>query len=205
MPWSDYHPDMTLSDQSKANLPNQLTVLRLVLSAAFFVLLSVTVARWALGVGIVLFVVAALTDALDGYLARKWKVESTFGRIVDPFADKVLVLGALIMLCGASLPGSGVVPWMVVVMLTRELLVTAIRGVVESAGHQFGANVWGKWKMILQSIVVPAILLILVFDPMPTGWLKHARDALVWATLLATVFSGVPYITGAMKVLKPVK
>lgn len=196
---------MPFSDQTKANLPNQLTVLRLVLSAAFFVVLSVSVERWALVLGIVLFVVAAVTDALDGYLARRWKVESTFGRIVDPFADKVLVLGALIMLAGASLPGSGVAPWMVVVMLTRELLVTAIRGVVESAGHQFGANVWGKWKMILQSIVVPVILVILAIDLQPVGVLAYTRDGLVWATLLATVFSGVPYVTGAIKVLKPVK
>jgi len=196
---------MPLSDKTKANLPNQLTVLRLVLSAAFFVVLSVSVQRWALVLSMVLFVIAAVTDALDGYLARRWKVESTFGRIVDPFADKVLVLGALIMLAGASLPGAGVAPWMVVVMLTRELLVTAIRGVVESAGHQFGANVWGKWKMILQSVVVPVILLILVIDPLPVGAFAYTRDGLVWATLLATVFSGVPYVTGAMKVLKPVK
>ncbi|MFG0252788.1 MAG: CDP-alcohol phosphatidyltransferase family protein, partial [Phycisphaerales bacterium JB038] len=117
----------------RQHLPNLLTVLRLVLAAVFFV----TLEQYRVGhdggeivltIATVLFVVAACTDALDGHLARRWQVESTFGRIIDPLADKVLVLGAFIYLAGPrfSLPAdsgqiSGVYPWMVVVILTREI------------------------------------------------------------------------------------
>ncbi len=130
-------------------LPNALTVLRLVLAAGFFAALNAyrypdQGVPWA-NIAIVLFILAAVTDALDGALARRWEVISTFGRIMDPFCDKVLILGAFIYLAGPRFvdpdwvaEGSfftmttGVYPWMVVVLLARELLVTGIRGVVEA-------------------------------------------------------------------------
>ncbi|MEZ6192856.1 MAG: CDP-alcohol phosphatidyltransferase family protein [Phycisphaerales bacterium] len=141
-------------------LPNQLTLLRLVLAAVFFVLLNcyryeADSPAWLLPVAIVVFILAAITDTLDGYLARKWHVESKFGRIMDPFCDKVLVIGAFVYLAGPRfvIPGSveigdidffsmvtGVYPWMVAVILARELLVTAIRGELEGEGVKFGAT-----------------------------------------------------------------
>jgi len=221
---------------TRASIPNQLTVLRLILASGLFVAMALfsyadQSTHWLLLLSIVLFVAAAITDALDGHLARKWQVESTFGRIVDPFADKVLVLGAFIMLAGANYSATplidaygakpdqhvftgdledyptvmltGIYPWMVVLILGRELLVTAIRGVVESTGQKFGANVCGKLKMILQSIVVPIVLLIVWLDPMAEGheWLAVLRDVLVYATVVATIISGVPYVTGARRLL----
>ena len=102
-----------------------------------------------------IYIIAALTDIADGYLARKFKVESTFGRIMDPFADKVLNIGAFIYLAGSRFVDpqaveagtfftmiSGVYPWMVVVILARELLVTGIRGEMEGRGIKFGANIF---------------------------------------------------------------
>lgn len=200
------------------HLPNALTVARLVLACAFFVLLAL----WSpatrdlpdalLIASGALFVVAAITDALDGYFARKWRVISRFGRIMDPFADKVLVAGAFIMLAGsnfntptspdASLQLSGVLPWMVVVILARELLVTSIRGLLESEGIDCSAGPAGKAKMVLQSVVVPLILVLLAFDPCPPG--SAARwtiDLAVWLTVGVTVLSGWPYVRKAVTAL----
>lgn len=190
---------------ARPHIPNLLTILRLVLAAVFFVMLALFDGRSVtlLIAAAALFILAALTDALDGYLARKWEVVTKFGRVVDPFADKVLVLGGFIFLAGPNFAGlSGVAPWMAVVILARELLVTTMRGAYESAGVDFSANAWGKWKMILQSVVIPAVLALialnLLSDP-PPAWTGYLRDALVWLTVVVTVLSGVPYITRAMR------
>lgn len=210
----------------RKNIPNLLTMLRLVLAAAFFVLLTYYKFdhdRYMLLLpAIALFVAAALTDFFDGLLARRWEVESKFGRIMDPFCDKVLVLGALCFLAGPSFgyedyisvdggaqavikQSSGFYAWMVVVIIARELLVTGIRGEMEGSGHKFGANVWGKLKMILQSIVVPIVILIVFLldkDIQFAEKLELPRDILVWATVIVTVISGLPYVTGAYRVVK---
>lgn len=212
----------------RKHIPNLLTVLRLVLAAVFFGVLAFyrydAGVAWLLLPGIVLFIAAAVTDAMDGYYARKWQVESKFGRIMDPFCDKVLVLGALVFLAGPGFTWfhvtqttpprwtgmqtfhmSGVYPWMVVVMLARELLVTGIRGELEGSGHKFGANVWGKLKMILQSVVVPAVLLIVLLlelDDRTFAPLRWVRDILVYATVIVTILSGLPYVTGALRIAR---
>jgi CDP-diacylglycerol--glycerol-3-phosphate 3-phosphatidyltransferase len=161
-----------------------------------------------------LFVFAALTDAVDGHLARKWRVVSVFGRIMDPFADKVLVLGAFAYLSAplfsyAFTPedsdlvryqASGVSAWMVVLILARELLVTSIRAAFESRGVDFSATASGKWKMILQSVAVPLVLVILALGPAPPGSLaRWAIDLTVWLTVIVTVWSGLPYIQRALR------
>ena len=207
------------------NLPNLLTLLRLVLAAGFFVALNQyryegpagdrqSLVLWA---SIVMFVLAALTDWLDGYLARKWKAESRFGRIMDPFCDKVLILGAFVYLAGPRFISpekveagdffnmvSGVYPWMVVVVFARELLVTSIRGEVEAMGVKFGSNLSGKLKMILQSIVIPIVLLLIWIGPEnpDNRWVAVTRDVLVYTTVVVTILSGWPYITNARAALK---
>ncbi|MFW6038886.1 MAG: CDP-diacylglycerol--glycerol-3-phosphate 3-phosphatidyltransferase, partial [bacterium] len=203
-------------------VPNILTVLRLVLAAVFFIVLNQYRydsgrPEWLLVAAGVIFILAALTDAADGYLARRWHVESTFGRIMDPFCDKVLVIGAFIYLAGPRfvIPDrvpdsfftmvSGVYPWMVAIILARELLVTAVRGEVETTGVAFGANLWGKLKMILQSIGIPVILLIVYLDPAAEGyrWLAWVRDVLVYAIVIVTALSVLPYLTQAARALNP--
>ncbi|MEO0474701.1 MAG: CDP-alcohol phosphatidyltransferase family protein [Planctomycetota bacterium] len=211
---------------AKRNIPNLLTMLRLVLAAGFFVILAIydfdqekyTLLLPAIG----LFILAAITDALDGMFARRWEVESKFGRIMDPFCDKVLVLGALCFLAGPSFAYedfksvdglavaymnqvSGFYPWMVVVIIARELLVTGIRGELEGSGHKFGANLWGKLKMILQSAVIPFVLLVVYLMDSEFQFaddLTRFRDVMVYATVAVTVLSGLPYITGAYRVSK---
>jgi phosphatidylglycerophosphate synthase len=208
-----------MSPSIRRNLPNALTILRLVLAAAFFASLNAyrypdQNTPWA-WLAVFLFITAVITDALDGYLARKWEAVSTFGRIMDPFCDKVLIIGAFIYLAGPRFVvpawvnegsfftmATGVYPWMVVVILARELLVTGIRGVVESMGVSFGSQWSGKWKMILQSIATPVVLvLVILFHTDRTPWAMWTCHVLVYLTLGVTVWSGVPYILSLRRVL----
>lgn len=215
-------------------LPNLLTAARLVIAAAFFTLLAVWTYPirdlldpprnaitplhpvWPYLIAAALFGLAALTDAIDGPLARRWKVVSKFGRVMDPFADKVLVIGAFIMLAGPRFAieniwapdkpffqVSGVHPWMVVVILGRELLVTSIRALAEHDGIDFSANWFGKAKMILQACVIPFILVMLGITEVQRGtWGRILIDAAMWTTLVVTVLSGIPYLTKGFRVLK---
>ncbi len=210
MPDPDAPPNTTASQTPppatgwRARTPHALTIARLVLTALFIGVLSnadVSAGTWSRGLlaAVVLFVAAALTDAADGYLARKWNAVSRFGRVVDPFADKLLILSAFIVLAGPGLaPMTGVRPWMVVVILARELLVTTIRGVYESEGVDFSASWAGKCKMILQSVAVPVILLDAARPRAHTGP-GTVTIVLVWLTVVVTVWSVVPYITRAAR------
>ncbi len=204
-------------------VPNLLTAGRLVLSVVFFTLLGFyqyegrgdpTLLNWALAT----YVVALITDWLDGYLARKWKVEGQFGRIVDPFVDKILVLGTFIFLAGKNfiIPDeqvfvdrslvvrtiTGVAPGIVVVLLARELLVTSLRGLGESSGQNFGAAFVGKFKMGFQSGTILAILVYVNYHawkwPEPYGRIAlYVRDFGIWGTVVITIYSSVTYIQRA--------
>ncbi|MFQ5462726.1 MAG: CDP-diacylglycerol--glycerol-3-phosphate 3-phosphatidyltransferase [Phycisphaerae bacterium] len=195
------------------NLPNQITLARLVLAIIFFALLSQYTHRapqlWLLEASIVLFVVAAGTDFLDGYLARKYGQVTALGRILDPLVDKVLVCGTFVLFVGPGFVDAsgcnvtGVKAWMVIVIVGRELLVTGLRGFSESTGRAFGASVYGKMKMWMQSIAAPVILLLIAgegrwiaSDPAET-----IKTILVWATVIITVLSSVQYLIRARSIL----
>ncbi len=200
----------------RRRVPNLLTMLRLVLAVAFFLVVGLGIPsaapalRGAWGnVGMGLFIAGALTDVLDGWLARRWNAVTPFGRVMDPFVDKVLVLGAFVYL--AALPSlatgplggpmaTGVTAWMAVTMLARELLVTSLRGWLEGNGIAFPADPAGKAKMLLQSVAVPVCLFVAV-HPGPAaseGWLL-LRTILVSATVIATVLSAAPYVVRAIR------
>ena len=201
----------------KSRIPNAITIMRIVIAAGFFSALlgykyPNTGILWG-NIAIVLFVIGAVTDFIDGYLARKWDVVSMFGRIMDPFCDKVLILGAFIFFAGPRFQmetgdetirmATCVYPWMVVVLIARELLVTSIRDILESMGHSGGAKWAGKVKMILQSIATPAILLITVnFNPQDNQPWLILNHILVWLVLIITVWSGLPYISGLLAVIR---
>ena len=211
-----------MADSVRRNLPNTLTILRLVIAAGFFATISLSVLRgegheasrqlWG-NIAVGLFIIAAATDALDGHLARKWGVVSDFGRIMDPFCDKVLVLGTVAYLASprfavidpdgqVSGMTTGIWAWMVVVIISRELLVTAIRGVVEARGITFGADWWGKSKMILQSIAAPFCLFVAVNPSiMAMPIFTRMQTGLVWATVAVTALSAIPYILRARTLL----
>ena len=218
-------------------IPNLLTLARVGLAGCFFAI--VAVALWPKqgagsdladrqfwgNVAVVIFVVAAITDYVDGLLARRWKVVSVFGRVMDPFGDKLLVIGAFVFLASpaflkvAPVYGgvylivpfdaagnvemtTGVRPWMVAIILARELLVTSIRGVFEGLGIDFSAGSSGKWKMVLQSIAAPFALFVAVnpFAQESLG-LTVARDILIWMTIVITVWSAWPYLFRARSIL----
>ncbi|HEV8606573.1 MAG TPA: CDP-alcohol phosphatidyltransferase family protein [Tepidisphaeraceae bacterium] len=204
------------------HVPNALTGLRLVLALVFFAMLAWYQyegrGNWLLNVAFVVYVIALVTDFLDGYLARRWHVEGAFGRIVDPFVDKILVLGTFIFFAGKnfvipdpSFPASdnvfrtitGVAPGIVVILLGRELLVTSLRGAAESAGENFGAAFAGKFKMGFQSGTILAILLyvnyherLLEMGTEPIA--RYIRNFGIWGTVAITLFSGIQYIQKAV-------
>ena len=204
----------------RRKLPNAITLCRLVLAAAFFATLNAyrypdTNSVWA-NIAIALFIIAALTDAIDGHLARRWEVTTTFGRIMDPFCDKFLILGAFVYLAGPRFVvpqwvedpesfftmSTGLYPWMVVLIFAREMLVTGIRGIVEAQGISFPAQWSGKMKMILQSVSIPTILFLVVnLKTSETAWAMWVCHILAYATLLVTLWSGVPYVLGLKRVM----
>jgi CDP-diacylglycerol--glycerol-3-phosphate 3-phosphatidyltransferase len=195
------------------NLPNKITVGRLGLAIVFFVLLSQyshgSAPAWLLDASAVVFVVAAATDFLDGYLARKHGQITALGKILDPLVDKVLVCGAFILFIGAGFVDEAgrnvteVQAWMVVVIVGRELLVTGLRGFNASMGKSFGASLHGKVKMWTQSIAVPVILVLIAHEDglslgAAAGWIKAI---VVWLTVAATLLSMWQYLTHARYIL----
>jgi len=199
----------------KINLPNQITIARLVIAIIFFVCLAqfsmgeAEPRMWLLDVSAVLFLIAAITDAIDGYLARKHNQVTSFGRIIDPFVDKVLVCGAYIFLAGEGFVDvdgvkvSDVALWMVVVIVGRELLVTGLRGFTEAQGQSFGANVYGKVKMVLQSVTVVWVLVTVAHPEGLFGlaFFQTGRPVMVWATVVVTILSMLSYIWSARSAL----
>lgn len=199
----------------RGQTPNALTALRFALAAVFVWMLSAFELSaegdrlaWAAAA---VFVVAALTDALDGWLARRWTAISVFGRVMDPLADKLLVLSAFILLAGPGFhadagagtfwrvkQASGITGWMACVILARELLVTSLRGVCESRGVDFSASFTGKAKMVVQSAAVPIVLIIMGSErALGVG---ASISAVIGALVTAvTALSAVPYVTRAAK------
>jgi len=192
------------------NLPNQLTTLRLILSVVLFVVIA-----WQYHlVALVLFLVAAGTDWLDGFLARKYGLVTMLGRILDPFADKVIICGTFIFL--ATVPVMTRVPfglraWMVVVVVGRELLVTALRSFIEQQGGDFSARISGKLKMVLQCAAAAICLYYLSYcdpaaDPLKPPetprWVWIGLVGSVWAAVVLTIYSGVVYVHAAVRMLR---
>jgi len=185
------------------NLPNQLTSLRLILSIILFAFVA-----WGYYLpGMVLFIIAAGTDWLDGYYARKYGQVTTLGRILDPFADKVIICGTFIFL--VAIPEMQQVPWglrawMVVVIVGRELLVTALRSFIEERGSDFSAKMAGKLKMVLQCVAAGAGLFYLSYDPITSvsTWCRVLFVVSLWSSVLLTVYSGVGYIFAAVRLLR---
>src|SRR5262245_40323693 len=155
----------------------------------------------------VVFVVAASTDWIDGWYARKYQQVTKLGRMFDPFVDKIIICGTFIFLA-AEWPASGIAPWMAVVVVGREMLVTAIRGFIEQQGGDFSAQMAGKLKMVFQCAAVVASLLALrhlhttdsIGSPLP-AWLYWTLHISVWLALILTIYSGLEYIVAAARIL----
>ena len=176
------------------NLPNKITMSRLVLAIIFFAVLS----YGYFNIAFCAFVLAGITDWFDGYLARKHGQLTEFGRIADPFVDKIIICGGFITLLHHA--QTVLAPWMVVVIVAREFLINSLRSYVETKNIPSPSNMWGKSKMFLQSITIGAI--ILLYAHFQTDlWAIVLVITLLWATIILTVVSGLQYLYKARHTL----
>jgi len=191
-----------MTDRTTVNrvwtVPNVLSLARLVLAVVAFVLID----RRMHAPAAIAFVIAASTDWIDGWYARRFGQVSRLGRIFDPLVDKVLVCGAAILVAS---PDGPIRPWMAVVIVVRELVVTAIRAEMEREGHDFSAGPAGKLKMVLQCVAIAAVLV----DRAGFGAAAPGAGRLVtvatwtaWAAVLATVWSGLEYLVAARTLVR---
>lgn len=168
------------------NIPLLLVYARMLAVAPIVLLLNAgdeRSATWAFAI----FCLAALTDAVDGRLARRLGQVTRLGTFLDPLADKLLVIGTLI-----PLQTAGLVPaWVVVVIVARELAVTNLRAIASARGYSVGASVYGKVKTILQTLAAAGLLLLLAVPSLPLVYLSYA---LLSAAVALTVLSGVDYL-----------
>ncbi|MEM9701597.1 MAG: CDP-alcohol phosphatidyltransferase family protein [Planctomycetota bacterium] len=203
--------------RESVNLPNAVTSARLLLACGLFGMIAYD-GLWKSAAAV--FVFAAATDFLDGWLARRYGQVTTLGRILDPFVDKIVVVGALLFLLEkrVRMPGpgegeelivwSGVSAWMVLVIVAREMFVSSLRGFLEKHGVDFSADWTGKAKTVLQLVAVTGSLLSLApefarLSPIiaERSWFLWTRDALLWAAALFTAYSGFAYIARGMREL----
>jgi CDP-diacylglycerol--glycerol-3-phosphate 3-phosphatidyltransferase len=167
------------------NLPNRLTILRVMLIPAFVALLSVNTPLMQV-LAALSFAIASLTDWMDGWYARRHGQETDFGRLMDPMADKLLVMAALILLVA-----QGRAPWLAaMIILAREFVISGIRLVATAKGRVIAADRWGKYKTALQMVAIP----MLVLAPVLGAWCAQAGEALLWGSVALSVASCVFYI-----------
>ena len=174
------------------NLPNKLTVLRVILVPFFvaFLLLSKSSEslKW---IALILFIAASLTDLLDGKIARKYNLVTTFGKFMDPLADKVLTISG--MLCLIEL---GRIPsWIVVIIVAREFIISGFRLIATEHGIVIAANYWGKFKTTFQMIMI-----ILMIVNLPA--LAMVTQIVMWIALALTIISLITYIQQNMDVVR---
>ncbi len=181
------------------NLPNKLTVARIILTPFFLAAMLIDFKSHYL-VAAIIFIVASVTDFLDGKIARKNNIVTTFGKLCDPVADKMLTTAALLAFMQLGLCNI----WIVMIILTREFLVTSFRLVASAQGIVIPAGIWGKVKTVSQMIF--SIFIMLGIDFVHSYNLDFDRFAvisniLLWITAALTVVSGVKYIIDGKKVI----
>jgi CDP-diacylglycerol--glycerol-3-phosphate 3-phosphatidyltransferase len=170
-------------------LPNLLTVFRILLVP---VLVAVLLSEGPEGdiVAAGIFVLASTTDALDGWIARRRRQTTNFGKLMDPLADKLLVTAALVSLVSLD----RLEAWVAMVIIAREFAVTGLRQLAMEQGHVIGASVWGKLKTVFQGVMVLALI---AYEGARPAWV----DAVVYATVAVTLASGADYFFGLRKLL----
>ncbi|MBQ2775374.1 MAG: CDP-diacylglycerol--glycerol-3-phosphate 3-phosphatidyltransferase [Clostridia bacterium] len=183
------------------NLPNKLTVVRMILAPIYLLLMIIEFPFHYL-VALIVFAVAAITDSLDGKIARKNNQITTFGKLVDPIADKMLTTAALL----AFMQEGWCSIWIVMIVLTREFAVTSVRLIASIQGVAIPANYWGKAKTVSQMVFTILIMFMAQLDESFSlfanfGWFTLARvsNILLWITAILTVVSGITYLINGKK------
>lgn len=174
------------------NLPNKLTLLRVFMIPVFLLVLFLAPEPINRYVAVIIFIVASLTDMLDGKIARKYNLVSNFGKFMDPLADKLLVMSALVSMVALE----DLAAWVVIIILAREFAITGFRTLAMEANIVMAASWWGKVKTTTQMIMIPVVLLQLPFSCMPM-----VENILVALAVFFTIFSGADYILKNKQVL----
>lgn len=190
------------------NVPNQLTVARLILTFIFVGLLSLDGIPYAKSAALLIFALASFTDFLDGYLARKNDLITSFGKLMDPLADKILMCAGFVLLTRLEL----IPAWMVVVILAREFMVTGLRLLASAEGVVLAAESLGKYKTIIQIVTIIYFLFYLASEEAVFRFLHPIFETfylapnilgmvLNWGSLLLTLWSGMSYVVKNRRLL----
>lgn len=185
---------MMIQGGNKMNLPNKLTILRVIMIPFFIVFLLVPITPYDKWIALTIFIIASLTDLLDGKIARKYNLVTNFGKFMDPLADKLLVCSALICLIEL-----GKIPaWMVIVIIAREFIISGFRLVASDSGVVIAASYWGKFKTTFQM----AAVCLLIVD---IAVLQVLTQIILWIAVILTVVSLVDYLAKNKEVMKDYK
>ena len=183
------------------NLPNKLTIIRMVLTPVFLVVFLAPFIPYHYFFGLLVYSAGCITDFLDGKIARKYNLITTFGKLADPVADKMLTTAALLALMDAGLCSL----YIVFIVLTREFAVTSVRLAASAQGVVIPANIWGKLKTVSQ--MVSTILIMLLMALADAGILAEGfplgiiSSVLLWITAVLAIISGIIYIKDGVKVI----
>lgn len=184
------------------NLPNKLTVLRVILAPILLIVMMIDF-KFNMGLSLLIFIIASLTDLFDGKIARKRNLITTFGKFLDPIADKLLVFAAFIGLwkTGAVIG----MEWIIFIAIVRELLVASARMLAATDGNVIAADIFGKLKTVAQMTAVIAVMFfeqlkaLFTFPDAFVSALNITGSVLMWITAVLTVFSGLNYLKGCKK------
>ena len=165
------------------NLPNKLTVFRVILIPFFVLFLLVDITAYDEWIALAIFIIASFTDFLDGHIARKYNLVTNFGKFMDPLADKLLVCSALICLVELS----RIPAWIVILIIAREFIISGFRLIASDNGVVIAASYWGKFKTTFQIVMI--CLMIADLEP-----LYLVTQIVMWAALILTVVSLVDYL-----------
>lgn len=176
------------------NLPNKLTMFRVILIPFFVVFLLVDITSADKWIALGIFIIASLTDLLDGKIARKYNLVTNFGKFMDPLADKLLVCSALICLVAME----RIPAWMVIIIIAREFIISGFRLIASDNGVVIAASYWGKFKTTFQMVMI--CLMIADIEA-----LRLLTTVVMWAALILTVVSLVDYLAKNKDVMKDTK
>ena len=165
------------------NLPNKLTIFRVILIPFFVVLLLFDLTAYDKWIALAIFIVASLTDFLDGHIARKYNLVTNFGKFMDPLADKLLVRSAMICLVELS----RIPAWVVIIIIAREFIISGFRLVASDNGVVIAASYWGKFKTVFQIVMI-----CLMIADLPS--LALVTQIVMWVAVVLTVVSLVDYL-----------
>lgn len=177
------------------NLPNKITMLRVIMIPFFVFFMLSGFIKYSNYIAALIFIAASFTDTLDGYIARKYNLVSNFGKFMDPLADKLLVSAALI--CFVSIPENPMPVWGVIVIISREFIISGFRLVASDAGVVLAASWWGKIKTVTQMVM--SVLLILDFDG---AFINITELVFIYAAIILTVVSLADYLVKNWRIMQ---